>query len=393
MQSFVSYMPTEVIFGKNTEDRTAEFIKKHRGSRIFIVYGGGSVVKSGLLSKIEQQLIDADLDFLSFGGIKPNPTLETARECVKKAIKFGADFVLAIGGGSVIDTAKAVAHGVKAADTDIWSFWSNEKPVVSSLPVGVVLTISAAGSEMSNSAVLTNEEIGQKKGLSTDFNRPVFAIMNPELTYTLPKFQIACGIVDIMMHTLDRFFTTIDGNQLTDEFALGLLRIVVKNGKIAMLEPTNYEAMSEIMWCGSVSHNGFTGLGYVLDFAVHQLGHEISAKYDVAHGASLSAVWESWAKHVYKIKPERFAQYGRYVWGIDEKDDNQAALNAISTTMEFFKSLNMPTNFSSLGIELLNENELLEMSDRCTYRGKRLVGNFKKLDKDDIYAIYKMANN
>ena len=229
---------------------------------------------------------------MTVGGVKPNPRLSFAREAVKKSIEFGTDFVLAVGGGSVIDTSKAVAHGTANPDTDIWEFWSKKQTVKRSLPVGVVLTLAAAGSETSDSAVLTNEETKIKRGLSTDFNRPAFAIMNPELTYTLPKYQVGCGIVDIMMHTLDRYFTQTENNELTDEIAEGLLRTVIRNGAIAIKDSHDYNAMSEIMWAGSLSHNGITGLGAEKDFAVHQLGHELSAKFDIAHGASLSAVWE-----------------------------------------------------------------------------------------------------
>ena len=243
---------------------------------------------------------------------------------------------MAVGGGSVIDTSKAVAHGTANPDTDIWEFWSKKQTVKKSLPVGVVLTLAAAGSETSDSAVLTNEETKIKRGLSTDFNRPAFAIMNPELTYTLPKYQVGCGIVDIMMHT------QTENNELTDEIAEGLLRTVIRNGAVAIKDSHDYNAMSEIMWAGSLSHNGITGLGAEKDFAVHQLGHELSAKFDIAHGASLSAVWGAWATYVYDAKPARFAQYARRVWNVEEADDVKAAQEGIRKTVTYFASLNMP---------------------------------------------------
>ena len=392
MQNFNFYSPTEVVFGKDTELKTAEKIKKYGGSRVFVVYGGGSVVKSGLLAKIEQSLKAAGLAYETLGGVHPNPLLSFAREAIKKAGAFGADFILAVGGGSVIDTAKGIAHGVANPDTDIWLFWEKEKPLEKSLPVGVVLTISAAGSETSDSAVLTNEELKTKHGLSTEFNRPRFAVMNPELTYTLPQYQVACGVVDIMMHTLDRYFTLTEGNELTDEFAEALLRVVIKNGRLAMKDSHDYQAMSEIMWSGSVSHNGLTGLGAVIDFMPHKLGHELSAKFDVAHGASLSTMWGSWAKYSYNTKIERFVQYAEKVWGIKKATAEEAANAAIEATVEYFKSIGMPTCFSELGIGVQSDESIRDMADRCVYYGTRKVGGFRVMDGEDVYNIYKLAN-
>ena len=315
---FTFYSPTKVIFGKDAELNAAKEIKEFGGTKVIIVYGGGSVVRSGLLERITKQLDDEGIPYTTLGGVKPNPRLSLAREGVKQAIENGVDFVLAVGGGSVIDTAKAIAHGTANPEIDIWSFWTREAVLEKSLPVGVVLTLSAAGSETSNSAVITNDETHNKRGLATDFNRPRFALMNPELTYSLPKYQIMCGIVDIMMHTMDRYFTSDLGNELTDEIAESLLRVMIKNGPVALENPRDYHAMSEIMWCGSLSHNGLTGLGGKQDFATHALGHELSGKFDVAHGASLSTMWGSWARYCFPQNPERFAQFGRKVWGITE---------------------------------------------------------------------------
>ncbi|MDF2632809.1 MAG: alcohol dehydrogenase [Caproiciproducens sp.] len=392
MKSFTFYSPTEVVFGKGTELRAADEIKKHGGSRVLIVYGGGSVVKSGLLSRIEQSLTDGGLSFTELGGVSPNPRLSFARVGVEKAKEFGADFVLAVGGGSVIDTAKGIALGIANPGADIWLYWTQEAIPPKSMPVGVVLTISAAGSETSDSAVLTDEETGSKRGLSIDFNRPKFAIMNPELTFTLPPYQIACGIVDIMMHTLDRYFTLTEGNELTDEIAESLLRVVIKNGKIAMKDPSDYEAMSELMWCGSISHNGLTGLGANTDFAPHQLGHELSGKFDVAHGASLSAIWGSWAKYCYQTKPERFVRFAKQVWGIEKNSVEETARAAMDETVAYFASLGMPTCFTELGIGVQSDEILGELADRCVFYGERTIGSFKKLDREDAYQIYKLAN-
>lgn len=261
-----------------------------------------------------------------------------------------------------------------------------------SLPVGVILTISAAGSEMSDSAVLTNEETGEKCGLGTSFNRPRFAVMNPELTFSLPTKQVACGIVDIMMHTLDRYFTHTKENELTDEIAEAVLRVTIKNGIIAMNDHYNYAAMSELMWCGSVSHNGITGLGAVVDFAPHKLGHELSGKFDVAHGASLSTIWGAWARYVYGEEPERFARYADKVWGIQKPTAEESALAGIEATVAYFKSIAMPTCFTELGIGVQGEAVLAELADRCSAYGKGTIANFKKLSREDIYQIYQSAN-
>lgn len=394
MKNFVQYTPTEVIFGHDTHEQAGEAAKKRGAHRVLLVYGGGSVIKNGTLQAVEQSLEEAGLTYEELGGVKPNPRLSLAREGVKKALEFEADLILAVGGGSSIDTAKAIAIGAANPGKDIWDiFWSGKEKVTQVLPVGVVLTIAAAGSEMSDSAVLTNEETGRKAGLSTDFNRPKFAIMNPELTFTLPKYQVACGIVDIMMHTLERYFTPVGGNQMTDEIAEGLLRTVIANGKIAYEDPENYDAMSEIMWCGSLSHNGITGLGGQKDFLNHKLGHELSARFDEAHGATLSAVWGSWARYVYQIDVERFAHYGRSVWNITEADPEKAALQAIEATEAFWRSIDMPICLGQMKTGILSDEVLRTMANLATKDDTVLLGTFKKMNAEDMYQIYQMANH
>jgi len=395
MLSFTTYSPTEIIFGAGAEVRTSDLVKKYGGTKVLVVYGEGSVVKSGLLDKITSQLDESGISYMKYGGVMPNPHLSYARAGVQVAIEYGADFILAIGGGSAIDAAKAIAHGTKNPDMDIWKYWSREEIVTQSLPIGVVLTISAAGSETSWSAVLTNTETGQKRGLSTDFNRPAFAILNPELTYTLPPYQIACGIADIMMHTLDRYFTpeNIHANEITDEIAEAVLRTVIKNGVIALADPTNYHAQSELMWCGSLSHNGVTGLGRSHDFTVHQLGHELSGKFDVAHGASLTTVWCEWARYNLHVNPQRFAQLATKVWGVPHIADYTVTAKAgIDATENFFKSIKMPTNFTELGIGIQPDDVVEQLAFRCVHEGKRRVGIFNPLDKEDVMAIYKAVN-
>jgi len=397
MQGFTYYTPTEIVFGRGAEGQVAEMVKKHGGTKAVIVYGEGSVVKSGLLDSITALLAEAGVEFIKHGGATPNPHLSFARAGIKAALDFGADFVLAIGGGSAIDAAKAIAHGTKNPETDIWKFWLREELVTKSLPVGVVLTISAAGSETSNSAVITNTDTGQKRGLNTDFNRPAFAIMNPELTYSLPKYQISCGIADIMMHTMDRYFSPechiTQSSEMTDAIAEGLLKVVINNGPKALENPQDYQAQSELMWSGSLSHNGICGLGRTFDFSVHQLGHELGGRFNVAHGASLTTMWGHWARYVKAVNIGRFAQFAHNVWGVTCENDDTAAEEGIRLTEEYFKQIGMPTNFTALGIGTQPDDVVDQLADFCVHHGKRLVGSFKPLDKADIYAIYQSANN
>ena len=396
MQAFTYHTPTEIVFGPGVESQTADMVKKYGGKKAIVVYGEGSVVKSGLLDKITAQLKSQGIEFLKYGGATPNPHLSFARDGVKAALEFGADFVLAIGGGSAIDAAKAIAHGTKNPETDIWKFWLREEVLTKSLPVGVVLTISAAGSETSNSAVLTNTETGQKRGINTDFNRPRFAIMNPELTYSLPKYHIACGIADIMMHTMDRYFSPecikTQASEMTDEIAEGLLRVVIKNGLTALENPSDYNAQSELMWSGSLSHNGISGLGRTFDFSVHALGAELGGRFDVVHGASLTTMWSHWATYVVAVNPARFARYARKVWGVTCECDDAAAKEGIAKTEEYFKTIGLPTCFTTLGIGTQPDDVVDALADSCVFHGKRLVGSFKPLTKSDVYTIYQAAN-
>lgn len=393
MQSFVQYTPTKVVFGKDTQKEAGKLAGELGAKKVFLVYGGGSVVRSGLLDEIKKSLDEEHISYEELGGVKPNPRLALAREGVKKAIAFDADLILAAGGGSAIDTAKAIAIGAANPDTDIWEFWKGKKEIKKVLPVGVVLTISAAGSEMSDSSVLTNEETEEKAGTHSDLIRPKFAIMNPELTYTLPKYQLTCGIVDIFMHTIERYFTQVQGNELTDEIAEGVMRTLIRNAAKAYENQEDYDAMSEIMWCGSVSHNGITGLGRPKDFLCHKLGHQLSAKFDEAHGATLSAVWGSWARYVYHLDVARFANYGRKVWNIDEENDEKAAVAAIERTEEFFRSLKMPTCFGDMEMGVQPEEVLKEMAGKATAGDTVKVGVFQKMGEKELYEIYKAANH
>lgn len=393
MQNFVQYAPTEIVFGKDTELKTGQEVKKWGGHRTLIVFGGGSAVRSGLIDRVENSLTEAGIVSERLGGVQPNPRLSFARQGVAKAVEMEADFILAVGGGSAIDTAKAIAHGAANPEFDLWDIWTQKVPLTKSFPVVCVLTIAAAGSETSDSAVLTNEELGRKSGIGTELNRPRFAVMNPELTYTLPKYQLGCGIVDIMMHTLERYFIPNQKNQMTDEIAEGLLRVVIENGRKAMENPSDYDAMSEIMWCGSLSHNNLTGLGREKDFSVHKLGHALSAKYDAAHGATLSAVWGAWAEYVCESDYARFAHFGEKVWGIRAEDEKEAAKLAIGRTVAYFREIGMPVGLKELGIGEISEKELRELSMNATMGGTVKLSKIKELGVDDVYQIFQEANN
>ena len=392
MRAFQYYMKTEVLFGADMTDRTADLVQKHGGSRVLVVYGGGSAVKSGLLDRICGQLQAAGIVYDTFGGVQPNPRLSHARKGVEKSLSMGADLILAVGGGSVIDTAKAIAHGTANPDVDIWDFWMKRAVVQKSLPVGVVLTIPAAGSETSDSAVLTNEETCSKRGLSTDYNRPAFAVLDPKLAATLSRYQVACGVTDIMMHTLDRYFNPAPDNEISDALAEALLRVVIDNGFDAMLEPDHPQYMSEIMWCGSLSHNGLTGCGNDGgDFASHVMEHEMGAMYDVAHGAGLAAIWGSWARYVYKDCLHRFVRFATNVMGVEAVGTDEAiALKGIEALEAFYRELNMPTNFRELGVEAKDE-ELREMARKAMEFVGGAQGSAKVLHEEDMYEIFKMA--
>lgn len=395
MQAFEFYSPTKIIFGPGTEQQVGTQAVSFGARRVLVVYGGHSAVKSGLLDRVLASLKDSGLACETLGGVHPNPRLSLVREGLKKALDFQADFLLAVGGGSVIDTAKAIADGAANPELDIWDdIWLKKVPLERALPVGVVLTIPAAGSESSDSAVLTKDETLEKRGLGSNLQRPRFAIMNPELTFTLPPYQVSCGIVDIMMHTMDRYFNPVTTNELTDEIAEGLLRTVIRNGRRALEHPGDYQAMSELMWAGSLSHNGLTGLGGSMDFATHQLGHELSARFDAAHGATLAAMWGSWARYCLDTNPARFARFGVKVWGLEDKGDEKAlAQAAIQATEDYFRSIGMPTSISEI-LGSVQPPEMLEtLTWGCTFHGQRTIGSFRVLGHDDILAIYKLANH
>ena len=392
MHSFQYYVPTEIVFGQDSLEKLPELLAKRSISRVLVVYGGSSAKKSGLLDRVSAILFKANVSFETLGGVQPNPRVALAREGVRLALKFRAELILAVGGGSVIDTCKAIAHGAANPEMDIWEFWKKRAVITKSMPVGVILTIPAAGSETSDSAVLTNAEAGEKRGLNTDFNRPSFAILDPTLAATLPSHQVACGVSDILMHTMDRYFNPVTDNAITDEIAEALLRVVIHHGPAAVGNPGDYAAMSEIMWCGSLSHNGLTGLGGKRDFAPHQLGHALSEKFDVYHGDSLTAIWSSWARFVVDEDPARFARFARNVWQVTEPDDMLAAQAGIDRQESFFRLIGMPTRLTQLSCGKQDEDGLTELASRCSYGKTRTIGTFRVLGYDQILAIYRRAN-
>ncbi len=390
MNDFVQHMPTEVVFGKEAESRTGEEAKRFGATKVLIVYGGGSAKKSGLIERIEKSLKDSGIAYSEYGGVKPNPLLGFAEEGVKKAVDFNADMIIAAGGGSVIDTAKGIAHGAANKGTDLWDIWTKKVPLTRSLPVGAVLTIPAAGSEMSDSAVLTNEKICKKAGINSDLNRCVFAVMNPELALTIPDYQLKCGITDIMMHTMERYFIPGIKCDLTDSIAEGLLRTVRDNGRMAIADRNDYDSMAEIMWASSISHNNITECGRGKDFSVHKIGMALSARYDYTHGATLSAVWGSWARFLYKDALQRFARYARNVWDINENDDENAAIAGIDATETFFKEIDMPVSLRELGCDP-SDRDIKELASDATMNDTVKLTRIRPLGAKEIEEIYRMS--
>lgn len=391
MQDFNFYTPTQVVFGKKGEDKVGELINALNCKKVLVHFGGNSAKKSGLLDRVFDSLTQSGIDYVSLGGVVPNPRLSKVYEGIDLCKKENVDFILAIGGGSVIDSAKAIGYGM-SNDCDVWDFYMKKAVPTGCLPIGTILTLSAAGSEMSNSSVITNEEGWLKRGCNSDYCRPKFAIMNPELTYTLPPYQTASGSTDILMHTMERYFTQGGTMELTDGISEALMRTVINNSKILMKDPTNYEARAEVMWAGSLSHNGLTGCGSIGDWACHQLEHELGGMFDVAHGAGLAAVWGSWARYVYKANVARFAQFAVNVLGVPNDFSNQekTALAGIEAMEAYYKSIDMPISIKELGVEL-NDDQIKELAYKCSFQNTRTVGGVKALNTEDMIEIYKMA--
>ena len=394
MQSFTFHCPTEIIFGRGAEEHVAEKLRACGARRILILYGGGSAVRSGLLSRIEKNLTSVGLAFFVMGGIQPNPRVSFVREAIREGIAAEVNFVLAVGGGSVIDSAKAVAHGIANPTADIWDIWTHKAELTKTIPFGSVLTLPAAGSETSDSAVLTNEDTGRKVGLNSPLNRAVFAFMNPELAFTVPRAQIAAGAADIMMHTMERYFTHVkETNAFTDRVAEALIITVMESVLHLMISRKDYDAMSELMWCGSVSHSNFTELGRQKDFSVHKLGHELSARFDATHAMTLTALWGSWARHVYRYDAARFAQFAENIFGVNAGTDEERARAGIRRMEEFFTEIEMPTSIIGLGVGTLSKGVIGDLAAGATQGDTVRLGCFHPLTRVDAIAIYTAANH
>ena len=413
MKDFIYNAPTKVLFGKGTEEKTAELIKEYFTStygknlqpRVLVHYGQGHVVKSGLLSKIISLLDNEKIFHIELGGVVPNPHVELVRQAVKLCKENSVNFILAVGGGSVIDSSKAIGYALANPEHDVWEYYEKTQEVHGCYPVGAVLTISAAGSEMSNSSVITNNELKLKRGLNTEYSRCKFAVMNPELTMSLPAYQTASGAVDILMHTLERYFAPersyitktepaeASGNTiLTDKIAESLMTSVIDAASTLIKNPENYDARAEIMWASSLSHNGLTGCGGSGDWACHQMEHELGGMFDCAHGAGIAAIWATWARYVYTKCPERFAKFARNVMNISDNDSiEEEALAGISALENWFKSIAMPVSITELLGKEISEEEIHELAVKCSFYGKRKVGGFYPLSIEEMKAIYRAA--
>ncbi len=394
MFNFEFYAPTRVIFGKETETRAGELVKEYGGTRVLIHFGGKSAERSGLLDRVKASLDAAGIFHVELGGVVPNPHIGKVYEGIELAKVNNIDFILAVGGGSVIDSSKAIAYGMTEPDKDVWELYAHERQAKGCLPIGVILTIAAAGSEMSNSSVITNEKTGTKRDYGNNMGRPKFAIMNPELTTTLPDYQTESGCTDIMMHTMERYFTQGGNMEVTDEIAEGILRTVMKYAEILHTDPTNYEARAEVMWASSLAHNDLTGCGNDGgDFASHMIEHEMGGMFDVTHGAGLAAVWPSWARYVYKEDLPRFVRYAEKVMGVTRTEglsDEDVALAGIEAMEAFYHRIGMPVNMTELGISP-TEEQMQTMAEGAVRAVGGPLGSAKKLEVEDIVKIYQMA--
>ena len=390
MQNFQYYAPTQVVFGTDTVEQVGSLIRQQNCKKVLIHYGGGSAKRSGLLDRVAKSLEKAGIDYIMLGGVVPNPRLSLVYEGITLCKQEGVDFILAVGGGSVIDSSKAIGYGI-ANDCDVWDF-CKACYTAACAPIGTILTIAAAGSEMSNSSVITNEDGWLKRGLSSELCRCKFAIMDPTLTYTLPAYQTASGAADIMMHTMERYFTPVETLPLTDTLAEGLIRSVMTDVKAASADPQDYDSHAGLMWASSLSHNGLTGCGTDGgDWASHQLEHELGGKYDIAHGAGLCAVWSSWARTVMPTNPARFAKFAVNVMDVAPgADDMETANRGIDAMEAFFQSIGMPTRINQMGINL-TEDDMRELAHKCSFMNTRKIGKFVQLDREAIYEIYQKA--
>lgn len=385
MLNFDFYTPTKVFFGKDRHKELGKIISGYGYKKIMLQYGKGSIKTTGLYDEIMSSIAEYNIEVTELGGVEPNPKIEFIRNAIQIAREQNVELILAVGGGSVIDAAKYTALGA-VADCDIWDFVTGKEKPKFALPVGSVLTIAAAGSEMSASAVVTDMSLNMKRGFTSELIRPLFAVCNPELTYTVSPYQTACGISDIMAHTMERYFTPCEPVNITDQIAESILRTVIDAAYTVIKEPQNYEARANIMWASSLSHNNLTGCGRINALPVHQLEHAVSGEYDnVAHGAGLAVLFPAWGEYVYKHNISRFSRFARQVWGVSDPDDKTAAEKGVAAMAEFFKFIGMPSTLSEFGIG----NEAVDrLTNLCTFNGSRTVKSVIELGESEIKAIF-----
>ncbi len=389
MQNFIYNTPTKIFFGRDQERNIGKILKEYQAKKILLHYGKSSIKKTGLLAKIQQLLQQENLEFFELGGVEPNPKLSLVEEGIKLIKREKIDFVLAIGGGSVIDSAKSICVGAMV-DFSPWQFSIHVKEPKASLPLGVILTLAASGSDMSNSCVITNDKTKEKRGFNSEVNRPKFAILNPELTYTVSAYQSACGVVDIMMHTLERFISNGEETPLTDAIAIGLLKAVYQAGKVVIQDPNNYEARATLLWANSLSHNGLTSCGRSFVMSVHQLEHELSGMFDgVAHGAGLAILWPAWAKYAYPMALERFKILTYDFLEIQQTDNlENDILNGIAKLKNHFIELGMPSTLRELGVE---KKDLKQLSIDVTFQHTRVIQDVISIDEQMAFQIFTEA--
>jgi alcohol dehydrogenase YqhD (iron-dependent ADH family) len=387
MNNFTFQNTTKIIFGKGTENTVGKEVAQY-SKKVLLHYGGGSIKKTGLYDRVVRSLRDAGVEYVELGGVKPNPRLSLIYEGIELCRKNDIGFILAVGGGSVIDSAKGIAVGV-CYEGDVWDLYLRKDTAVKALPIGVVLTIPAAGSESSGASVVTNEDGQLKRDIGYEFLRPQFSILDPEVCFTLPAYQVACGATDIMAHIMERYFTNTPNVELTDRLCEATLTTIINNVPLALANPNDYNAFAEIMWAGTVAHNDILGTGRAQDWASHKIEHELSGIYDIAHGAGLAIVFPAWMKYVYKANLSRFVQYAVRVWKVEQdfSDPEKTALDGIARLEAFLRSIGMPTRLADAGI---TEDRFEEMAEKCA-ASFGVIGGLKKLSKDDIVNIYRLA--
>lgn len=389
MNNFTFYSPTYFVFGKDTENDVAKYVQRFGGSKVLIHYGGGSIKKSGLYDRVIDSLGKLGIQYVSLGGVQPNPRSGLVYEGIELCRKENVDFILAVGGGSAIDSAKAIAAGT-LYDGDFWDFYSGKEKITKALPVGTILTIAAAGSEGSGDSVITQEDGMLKRGAGGEVLRPAFSILNPELTCTLPPYQSAAGATDIMVHVCERYFSNTKEVEITDRLCEGILKTMIKETPRIIADPNNYDARANIMWAGMVAHNNICGVGREQDWSSHGIEHELSALYDVAHGAGLAVITPAWMKYVVKNYPDKFVQFANRVWGVDIDFEHleKTALEGIRRFEDFLRSIGMPTTLGEIGAK---EEDISYMANNMGIDEKGSIGGYMKLGVEDVEAIYRLA--